>query len=193
MNVRNVATRLKLQQTIGLLFMPAAAKALVQHAQRRQAIQDLAARQFGSALKIHRQTVLNLQQLLIKLNRNMNDPLILISPEKYKTMAKLYSSVEIMERKSIKGIMRIEGNDYVITGGWGNGKGGLDEQHGERIIPEADYTGSLKLLDYGEQWVDVANGNRERSYKGMRIFYKGVPYAVISTTVRFQAKLTLGF
>lgn len=91
--------------------------------------------------------------------------------------SELYSAVEITENKPVKGFYNFRGDQFVVTGG-------LHYQGCKRVtmypvVPIEKYTGSLQPLYYSYHQIEINQGNRERSYKGMIIRYKKHEYVIV--------------
>lgn len=99
------------------------------------------------------------------------------SPSKKRTLPgpKFQEAVEkiscdlISEGKNVRGLVRIDGKQYVSTGGSGTGHGGWETVSLAEVVPISQYRGKLMPLNYQQYHKAARAGKSEGQYKG----YKG--------------------
>jgi hypothetical protein len=105
---------------------------------------------------------------------------------KFEEMSEKISCLTITENGNCR-TTTFGNKKFVITGAAGTGTGiGWAYLEGFEVTPEEVYTGSLVPMDYSKHWFDVEQGNRERSYAGMRIKADGIKVVFLGPRVRFN-------
>lgn len=116
----------------------------------------------------------------------MENPVILVSQQQYDSLVELLTGSAIADRNGSCKTLLHQGQEYIVSGGAGNGAGGWHDFNGYRVVLQSAYKGKLKPLPYDQHYNDVAIGNRSREYTGMS-FRSGKRQMVVMEPVTFQA------
>ena len=110
---------------------------------------------------------------------------------KFEEMGDKISCCTISDKGCSKGTVNLNNELFVITGGFGDGKGiGWSCLMGMKAVPLKAYGGSLKPLNYNDHLLDRLEGNREVGYDGLLISSDGKNVVLTGDTIFFYPSET---
>jgi hypothetical protein len=108
-------------------------------------------------------------------------PILYVPQRQFDELDKIQSVATIAFNKKLKGIVRLQGQDYAIVGAAGTGTGiGWESFLAVDVVPDFLYKGSLIPMDYDEC------GEDRRGYKAMKIKYEGRDYVLVGNLITIK-------
>jgi hypothetical protein len=104
---------------------------------------------------------------------------------KFDEMSGKIACLQIVEKKNCPTV-RFDNKLFVIAAAAGTGTGrGWSYLEGYEVVPVDRYTGDLVPLDYSKHFQEVTEGNRERSYNGLKITADGISVVCLGPSKTF--------